>query len=73
MATNYDKVMENLGRPKNWREEGWDTIATMKRVYERDDNNQMVCPWPHCHSTSALKTDLEFFTHVHSPHKTSVY
>lgn len=46
---------------------GYDSIATIERVYERRPSGAYVCVWPKC--SFARKDSATLWRHVHTAHE----
>jgi hypothetical protein len=48
------------------KQTGYDSIATIERVYQRSPNGAYVCVWPKC--SFARKDSAALWRHVHTAH-----
>lgn len=50
------------------KQTGYDSIATVKRIYDRTPSGAYLCVWPGCEF--ARKDAAKLWRHVHSSHET---
>ena len=52
---------------REWEKQtGYDSIDTIRRVYDRSPSGAYICVWPEC--TFARKDAAELWRHVHTAH-----